>query len=346
MVPVPKLLPEWFLPLTKYRYGLKPLRPKSPKPPPKWVFQEWARFDVWNAWKDGDVDEPRPAGLWTKTPRWAWVLRKALLAKQAKPKPPLPSQPVELPNAGLTNFFAQPGIYLYSAINVPFDKNHFAQLCVENGVEWVAFLRHEGNRKSVPDAWNQPLDEALRAAGVKVCGWGSVFGDVDEGKVARAWAERDDGYIINCEAAYKLTGPGGEQRPDWFLRADQFAKDFGQMPAGKAGAISTLVNADVHFRPLYDSGFHVVHPQTYTNEMPHLSVKLGLDSAMSSVQHDFPGWQKGQVNCTVASYGLYKRSLAEYDPEIREPGMEKQFSHYSGEFLTDADFDTWRSLAL
>lgn len=337
LLPVPKPLPEWWLPLCRYRVGVDGTRPKAPKPAPQWCMQEWTRFDAWHAWKDGKVVE-KPAGLWVKTPQWAWQLREAILkARKGETPPPPPPSP--------TDVFTKPGIMMYSADNLPgSDAPVYCRKARDAGFAWIGLLAHEGQQVAVPH-FNPPgFREAIEAAGLASVAWGSTFDMPEaEARVAAQVAEPFEFYLPNPELAYKL-----ETSEEAFFRADRYVGEFTKH-SPKKGAISTLVGADIHFRPFVDAGFDVLGPQTYTNSLEYgaYTPRTGIERAISSVQHDFPGWAPGRVCPTIGMWGGdFYWPIERYAPLLREAGCERRFWVYSGEFMQDADFVAARALIL
>lgn len=94
-----KLTPKQFKEITRYRYGLRAVRPDGPRLGPvngpyAYVYKRWHAFDQWNSWKDRGG--PRPEGVWKAVPVWdgtytPWMLRAELLKKRA----PVPTHPVD-----------------------------------------------------------------------------------------------------------------------------------------------------------------------------------------------------------------------------------------------------------
>lgn len=345
LIPVPQPIPEWWLPLSLYRCGVIPERPRSPKPPkpaPAWCLQEWQRFDAWNAWKDGKV-EARPADAWLKTPEWAWKLREAILKARKGVKPPPPPPPPPPPSE--TDVFLKPGLMMYSANNLPgSDAPVFCRKAKEAGFAWIGLLTHEGQNVT-GSHFNPPgFREAIKDEGLAAVAWGSLFDmPEEEAKVAAQTAEPFDFYLPNPELAYKL-----ETGEEAFFRSGRFMGEF-RLHSQKRGAISTLVGADIHYRPWIDAGFDVLGPQAYTNSEEYGSYTplYAIERAQGSVQHDFPGWQIGRVCPTIGMWGGdFYWPIEKYAPLLRQAGCERRWWVYSGEFMRDADFAAAKALIL
>src|SRR5262249_51182311 len=151
-------------------------------------------------------------------------------------------------------------------------------------------------------------------------------------------------YICNPEAAFKLTGPQqGEVHPERFMRADEFCKEYHNFTNLK-GAVSTLIGADIHFRPFVEIGLDSLHVQCYINETGEQGAMRRALNQAQSPQHDFPGWDPLSVAITVGSYGSYQMGIYAYAPYLKDVGCTERWNHYSGEFMSDGDFIAVKSM--
>ena len=165
---VPRVLPDWFVPLARYHVGLQSRPARAPKPAPAWAVEELHRFDMWNAWrKAGGL---RPKGLWSRVPEWAWQLRRDLLKTGAAVTP-------RSPFAGFGVFTAWDN---HAAIGLPKADWAVIQLDPEGkGAETVASLKANGGY-------------------ARVFGWQAR---PDNAGVQRAVTLGLDGYIGQAESA-------------------------------------------------------------------------------------------------------------------------------------------------
>jgi hypothetical protein len=314
----------------------------------KWI--EWKRKAHW-------VPQPlRPADVPPDIQQWGWLILHEVNRQVPKPAPPPPPpKPVPPPPPPVTdpiygpNFYLKPGIMFYSAANtnVHMQPDEWARVAIDAGFVWFGFLVHEGARDVRSDArWrNDRLANELRARGGKICAWGSLFGEPGEGTIAAVTSRSYDGYQSNPEADYKYTDRNGNPNPVQFARAQRFAADFldeGGAPVDRA--ISTLVGADIHMRPLIEAGFTVLQPQAYVNEFKDNTPMYAVIRGMGTVQHDFNGWPEERIAPTIASYGDFQKPVAEYAPLLKQAGKAKNWSHYTGEFMVRADFAAAKSL--
>lgn len=195
-LPIPSPLPDWWLPLCRFRFGLVAERPKAPKPAPKWCLQEWDRFARWHGWKDAGGKQPRPEGLWKRTPQWAWQLRRELLAARVKPPPPPPPGP--------PSSWTLPGPWAFTAWGFQDHAESWPEelsdQCVEAGVGTILIQIGEAD-PAVADPFHRK--------GVKVALWG-VAGSDD---AAALDAFNAAGYVPQIE------GPGQRDAALASLRA-------------------------------------------------------------------------------------------------------------------------------
>jgi hypothetical protein len=236
---------------------------------------------------------------------------------------------------------------MYSADNLPgSDAPLFCAKAKDAGFGWVALLVHEGQKVAGTHFNPTGFGQTIKNAGMAAVAWGSLFDAPEaEARVAAQVAAPFDFYLPNPELAYKL-----ETSEEAFFRADRFVAEF-RKHSDKKGAISTLVGADIHFRPFFDAGFDVLGPQTYTNspEYGAYTPRAGVERAVASIQHDFPGWAPGRVCPTIGMWdpgGGYYWPVSVYDPLLREAGCERRWWLYSGEFMRDADFAAAKALIL
>lgn len=354
----PTTRPKWAVVLlTLYARGYGNKRPPkgttpghAPKPPPQWWSQLLMPFVHWRL-DLGGKPEFRPQVLrGVKIPQWVWEVTEEVQKAEKKKKivhaPPNFQQP-QPPSAkfigGSLKYLLRPGAYIYSAANL---RGDFGAKAKEAGIEWVAFLKHQGNRPTSGDSelTNPAAENECRRAGLKVGAWGPPFGEPGEGRVAAETSRGYDFYICNPEAAFKLTGPQqGEVNPDRFLRADVFCHEYDTYSDLK-GAVSTLIGADIHFKPFTDIGLDSLHVQCYINETGEQGAMQRALLMAQSPQHDFPGWDPLSVAITVGSYGIHQMSMEQYKPYLEQVGCTKRWNHYTGEFISDADFRTIKSM--
>jgi len=85
-----------FQAISRYRYlgGRRPNVGHITKNSHPDVLRWWAMFDAWSKWLDAGKKGPRPL-VWRLVPRFAWQLRKEILAARPRrpPIPPTPPQP-------------------------------------------------------------------------------------------------------------------------------------------------------------------------------------------------------------------------------------------------------------
>src|SRR5574337_1007911 len=201
----PSPLPAWFVPLTRYRFGLGTRPADAPKPAPAWCLEEWKQFELWNSWKN--TGGARPA-VWRRVPAWAWLIRRELLAKghsvppAPAPKPqPLPKWPTVPSKTRGTN-----GLYFYNLTDV----STAISLAQQHNL-WIAVLVNETNltpwreNGRLPESYIWGLRDQIKGAGVKciASGWAEPFGDLDaQAAFIGHMAQGFDEYMLNIEAGW------------------------------------------------------------------------------------------------------------------------------------------------
>ena len=102
----PATKPPWFLPFTRYRFGLGK-RPSYPKhitvAQYGWVLAEWGRYATWQQRRKAGVKHPA-RGLWAggMVPEWAWVIAREEVARDRLKARPVPD-PTPAPAPGPAN---------------------------------------------------------------------------------------------------------------------------------------------------------------------------------------------------------------------------------------------------
>src|SRR5205809_8010232 len=86
-----------FAAITRYRYlgGRRPNVGHITQYSHPDVLRWWAMFDLWSKWLDAGKSGPRPK-VWRLVPRFAWALRKEIVASRPR-RPPLPPTPPQPP---------------------------------------------------------------------------------------------------------------------------------------------------------------------------------------------------------------------------------------------------------
>lgn len=311
-MPVPKVLPDWFVPLSIYKFtgGTKPKAPRIVKGGPlQWVLDEWEKFALWNKWKN--EGGPRPKGIWAKVPDWAWRVRRELgRTNHVKME-------IEAPTSAWPTVPAQTagrcGLYFYTYDNKPMSDGELIQLCHQHNL-WVALLTWELDRRPNPAYDTETTRQRLQAAGITVVSSGWVEAGFDHDAQARAAAQFSQGYdevLINAEASWSYPAPG-------FSAMGSFAPKLRQAIGPRMPlSVSCLWGQQSWWRPLLEAGMAIVRPQPYMNEWPHQDVaesvvRCGWD------QNDLKGGVPAKmVEPTLGNYGAHLMSVDEYEPRVR-----------------------------
>lgn len=311
----PKPLPAWFVPLTRYKYGLLPAQPAHPKPSPAWVLEQWHQFDLWNAWRSHGGKRPP---VWTTVPTWAWNLRAELLKKPPPPPPPPPSKwpTVQSKTAGKN------GLYYYNLWNV---DEAIAQ-AKAHGL-WIAILvnetdmtpQREGAR--IPEGEIFAIRDRIKGAGVTcvATGWAEPFGDLHaQAQFIGHMAQGFDEYGLNIEVGWAY-----ESGIAAFSKSDEFAPLL-RSALGPNMPLSICPDwgNNIHWKPWIQVGLSAVRVQCYLNEWAHKSPKTGM-ALLGRDQADLPGGIPVLMREVVyGKYGAHNQPLSTwtaYDDEAGQP---------------------------
>jgi hypothetical protein len=305
---VPKVLPDWFYPLTRRKYGLTPTRPKAPRiiagGQYQWVLDEWARFDKWTKWKTSGG--PRPAGIWRAVPTWAWKLR-AERAKQVHVD--IVIEPGSWPFKAVPSKTAgRCGLYFYTYDNKPMDDATLISLCKQHNL-WVALLTWELDRDPVPKYNTEAVRQRLQGQGITVVSSGWVEAEFDHQAQAVAAAQHSVGYdevLINAEASWGYPAPGFSAMGSF---APKLRTAIGpNMPL----SVSCLWGQQTWWKPLLEAGMSVVRPQPYMNEWPHQDVAECVARCGWSQSDLKGGIPAHMVEPTLGTYGAHLMSMTDY----------------------------------
>lgn len=207
--------------------------------------------------------------------------------------------------------FDQPGALVANPHNI--GPEALATVMRGQGFKWCATLIHDGLTIQFHEDYiqNQWINRFRRAAPeLKVYGWGPLrTNPVEEAKLVESLtvAYATDGYVANPEYEYELTNDG-RQDPVRFERSGKFCGALGPVTKGRVLGMTTfglLANHDLHYKPWYDLGFHVL-PQAYVANQRELTPANAMAKrVLNAPQHDgFKEWPANRVHPMISTEAL------------------------------------------
>lgn len=197
------------------------------KPKYQWCFDEWAKFSIWQAWKDAGSHKPRPAGLWTRVPDWAWKLLGEWHKKHPV-TPPHPQPPAEPVSPWKNPPWRGIGLHTtWAFTSGQYSPQQLADRIAGTRVQWSVL---EGS-----PADNEPYMKAYRDA---LLGHGKRFGIWERADRQKNYPES---YTDHAKRLIETYLEGGDN-PNFFYGADveEFPIDDPAFPALLAKAYPNL----------------------------------------------------------------------------------------------------------
>lgn len=273
----------------------------------------------------------------------AGVVLVAAAPSGARPAP----EPEPLAASGLapeaTSLWEGAGVFVHIAGDI--SAALLARTLRENGFSWVAVMTHHGLELHNEDALERGWLKELRAAGLRVGGWGYNQTEPEaEAALAAELVERFglDFHIANAELEYKCSGDDGlcsgaiDPAAERFGRSGRFVRAFRAVLPELPAAVSTYGRVDLanlDWAAWRAGGFHLL-PQSYLNER-HMDDPVL--SAGGAVQER---WALSAVHPTIGAYDGQAGEILidEYVARLEEAGTTG-FSVYLAHHIADEEYE-------
>jgi hypothetical protein len=241
-----------------------------------------------------------------------------------------------------TGLWEGAGVFVHIAGDI--SATLLAQTLRENGFRWVAVMTHHGLEPLNENALEHGWLEALRAAGLRVGGWGYNQTEPEaEAALAAELVERFglEFHIANAELEYKCSGDDGlcsgdiEPAAERFGRSGRFVGAFRARLPDLPAAVSTYGRVDManlDWGAWREGGFHLL-PQSYLNERKMDDPVLSVDGAVQE------RWALSAVHPTIGAYdgGAGEILIDEYVSRLKE-ARTTGFSVYLAHHVADQEY--------